>query len=136
MKFSRGWRFYTLIEAEQNSPNDLPIICNEVGLLKDRKSKDGLVNVKGRKFIMSPVTFNMFTLTDRYREDESGVFTVFNEKEASVIDFCCAGLGGLKCVKSFYLQVGCFLQNMPLVISLQMPLQDGYDVLSLELRLN
>ncbi|XP_039300680.1 uncharacterized protein LOC120355972 [Nilaparvata lugens] len=95
------------------------VAFDNTGIEYERRSKDTVINKKGRKLINLCEEFNFVILNGRVTGDESGEFTFVNNRGASVIDLCCVSLDSLHLIEYFEVKGANFSDHFPISISIK-----------------
>ncbi|XP_023244321.1 uncharacterized protein LOC111642244 [Centruroides sculpturatus] len=95
----------------------------DIDLVKrKRKSKDVIVNSRGRKMLQFCADKNLLILNGRTSGDEAGEYTFVSSLGSSVIDFGLTTFSVWGCVKSFSVDDNCiFSDHFPMVLCLNKP---------------
>lgn len=83
-----------------------------------RKSKDEVVNARGRSFMEFNDNYGLIVLNGRTRGDEDGNYTFISTVGNSVNDICATSLEALECIDKFEVESKIWSDHMPLKISL------------------
>lgn len=102
----------------QSIPADL--VDGRLGLSVDRKSKDIVINNKGKMFVGMCDECNLIILNGRTPSDPDGEFTFIGGPGNSVNDLCCVSYDLAGLVSDFCVVPQLFSDHMPLHLSLSL----------------
>lgn len=106
------------IAAEQGIP-DLDDSCNGVICFGSRKTKDSVINNKGRKILEMCENYGFIVLNGRTVGDGEGEFTFINARGASVIDLAMVSVNCLHLVRDFRVISRADSDHMPIELWLK-----------------
>jgi hypothetical protein len=106
--------------GKEKTAIDLEEINLKVNFTNDRKSKDSVLNARGRKLLDMCENFSLFILNGRSISDKEGEFTFVNSQGASVIDLALVSVNMLSIVNDFEVISEPGTDHMPISIDLNL----------------
>lgn len=90
-----------------------------------RRSKDTVINGKGRKLLEFCCDYGLIVLNGVTKGDEEGNFTFVSTVGESVNDLCAVSQGLLNCVDNFQVEDKIWSDHMPICLTLKLKIQNG-----------
>lgn len=110
--------FNARIGAEQDVATGFEYYMGSVR--KERRSRDIVVNAKGRKFMEFVNDMGMIVLNGRMNGDLDGELTFLGNMGESVIDYACVTWNILNDIESFEVLSSCYSDHMPIVLNMKL----------------